>query len=244
MAYSFSGRVRYSEIGENGLLTLPGILNYFQDCSTFQSEEVGLGIDILKEWKRIWVLSAWQVVVDRYPYMGERIKTSTWAYGFRGFMGFRNFTMETEGGERLAYANTFWTYIDAENGLPVRLEAKDTDAYRGKDGKMESKLDMEYAPRKIVLPEDYEQQDSFAVQKHHLDTNHHVNNGQYIAWAQEYLPEGFRIRQMRADYRIQARLHDEVTPVVSRGENQVTVQLCARDGKPYSVVEFLGGRED
>ena len=78
MAYSFSGRVRYSEIGENGLLTLPGILNYFQDCSTFQSEEVGLGIDILKEWKRIWVLSAWQVVVDRYPYMGERIKTSTW----------------------------------------------------------------------------------------------------------------------------------------------------------------------
>ena len=97
MAYSFSGRVRYSEIGENGLLTLPGILNYFQDCSTFQSEEVGLGIDILKEWKRIWVLSAWQVVVDRYPYMGERIKTSTWAYGFRGFMGFRNFTMETEG---------------------------------------------------------------------------------------------------------------------------------------------------
>ena len=49
MAYSFSGRVRYSEIGENGLLTLPGILNYFQDCSTFQSEEVGLGIDILKD---------------------------------------------------------------------------------------------------------------------------------------------------------------------------------------------------
>ena len=189
MAYSFSGRVRYSEIGENGLLTLPGILNYFQDCSTFQSEEVGLGIDILKEWKRIWVLSAWQVVVDRYPYMGERIKTSTWAYGFRGFMGFRNFTMETEGGERLAYANTFWTYIDAENGLPVRLEAKDTDAYRGKDGKMESKLDMEYAPRKIVLPEDYEQQDSFAVQKHHLDTNHHVNNCQYVQMAMDYLPD-------------------------------------------------------
>ena len=76
---------------------------------------------ILKEWKRIWVLSAWQVVVDRYPYMGERIKTSTWAYGFRGFMGFRNFTMDTADGERLAYANTFWTYIHAENGFPVKL---------------------------------------------------------------------------------------------------------------------------
>ena len=219
MAYSFSGRVRYSEIGENGLLTLPGILNYFQDCSTFQSEEVGLGIDILKEWKRIWVLSAWQVVVDRYPYMGERIKTSTWAYGFRGFMGLRNFTMETEGGERLAYANTFWTYIDAENGLPVRLEAKDTDAYRGKDGKMESKLDMEYAPRKIVLPEDYEQQDSFAVQKHHLDTNHHVNNCQYVQMAMDYLPENFKIHQMRAEYKQQARLNDVICPARAVDEN-------------------------
>lgn len=90
MIYSFDGRVRYSETGENGLLTLPGILNYFQDCSTFQSEEVGLGLKVLKEWNRFWVLSAWQVIVERYPAMGEQIRTSTWAYGFRGFMGFRN----------------------------------------------------------------------------------------------------------------------------------------------------------
>ena len=56
MAYSFSGRVRYSEIGENGLLTLPGILNYFQDCSTFHSEAAGLGVKVLKEKNKFWVL--------------------------------------------------------------------------------------------------------------------------------------------------------------------------------------------
>ena len=238
MKYSFSGRVRYSEIGENGLLTLPGVLNYFQDCSTFQSEEVGLGISVLKDWKRFWVLSAWQVIVERYPAMGEEIRTSTWAYGFRGFMGFRNFTMETEGGERLAYANTFWTYIDAENGLPVRLEAKDTDAYRGKDGKMESKLDMEYAPRKIVLPEDYEQQDSFAVQKHHLDTNHHVNNCQYIRMAADFLPEDFAVHQLRVEYKRQAVLGNVMIPEVYMEANKATVVLNAEDQEPYAVVEF------
>ena len=52
MKYSFSGRVRYSEIGENGLLTLPGVLNYFQDCSTFQSEQLGYGMDVLKKEKK------------------------------------------------------------------------------------------------------------------------------------------------------------------------------------------------
>ena len=86
MKYSFSGRVRYSEIGENGLLTLPGVLNYFQDCSTFQSEEVGLGISVLKDWKRFWVLSAWQVIVaisgngrgNQNIYLGVWIP---WIYG-------------------------------------------------------------------------------------------------------------------------------------------------------------------
>ena len=120
MAYSFSGRVRYSEIGENGLLTLPGILNYFQDCSTFHSEAAGLGVKVLKEKNKFWVLSAWQVIINRYPYLGEEIVTSTWPYGFRGFMGFRNFTMDTAEGERLAYANTFWTFIDGKNGLPCK----------------------------------------------------------------------------------------------------------------------------
>ena len=238
MAYSFSGRVRYSEIGENGLLTLPGILNYFQDCSTFQSEEVGLGIEVLKEWKRFWVLSAWQVVVDRYPYMGEQIRTSTWAYGFRGFMGQRNFTMETEGGERLAYANTFWTYIDAENGLPIRLEPRDTEGYMGAGGKMEPKLDMEYAPRKIALPESYEEQDPFVVQKHHLDTNHHVNNCQYIRMAADYLPEDFPVHQLRVEYKRQAVLGNVMIPEVYMEANKATVVLNAEDQEPYAVVEF------
>lgn len=32
MSYSFESRVRFSEIGEKGCLTLPGVLDYFQDA--------------------------------------------------------------------------------------------------------------------------------------------------------------------------------------------------------------------
>ena len=234
MIYSFDGRVRYSETGENGLLTLPGILNYFQDCSTFQSEEVGLGLKVLKEWNRFWVLSAWQVIVERYPAMGEQIRTSTWAYGFRGFMGFRNFTMDTANGERLAYANTFWTYIHAENGFPVKLTERDTTAYG-----IEEKLDMDYAPRKILLPEETQPQESFTVQKHHLDTHHHVNNCQYIRMGADYLPEGFEIRQMRAEYKKQALLGDVFYPAVKLEMGKVTVALSTENGEPYAIVEFM-----
>ena len=41
MYYTIEGRLRYSEIDHLGTVTLPGIINYFQDCSTFQSEDIG-----------------------------------------------------------------------------------------------------------------------------------------------------------------------------------------------------------
>ena len=52
MKYSFTSRIRYSEIGEDGCLTLPGLINYFQDCSTFHSEAVGMNIARLSAMKR------------------------------------------------------------------------------------------------------------------------------------------------------------------------------------------------
>lgn len=171
MGYSFEGRIRYSEIGENGCLTLPGVLNYFQDCCTFHSESIGQGMEVLKKRERAWVLSAWQVVVNRYPRLGEDVRTTTWPYDFRGFMGMRNFTMETKTGERLAYANTLWTHVNTTTGMPQKLMEGDIGGYD-----TTPKLEMDYAPRKIALPADREKAEEFVVQKHHLDTNHHVNN--------------------------------------------------------------------
>lgn len=233
MAYSFDGRIRYSEIGENGSLTLPGILNYFQDCCTFQSESIGQGMEEVKKRQRVWVLSAWQVVVQRYPRMGERIVTSTWPYSFRGFLGLRNFTMDTEDGERLAWANTFWTYMDMQTGLPAKLTEQDTEGYE-----LNEKLEMIYAPRKISIPKELREEEAFCVQKHHLDTNHHVNNCQYVRMAEDFLPDGFEIRQMRVEYKQQARLHDMICPRVAAEEDKVTVLLNDEKDAPYAVVEF------
>ncbi len=49
--YAFDSRVRYSEIDHQGTMTLPALINYFQDCSTFQSEDIGVGLEVLREKK-------------------------------------------------------------------------------------------------------------------------------------------------------------------------------------------------
>lgn len=235
MGYSFESRIRYSEIGENGCLTLPGILNYFQDCSTFHSEAIGQGMNVVKDRKRLWVLSSWQVIVNRYPCLGEEVLITTAPYEFRGFMGMRNFTMETKDGERLAYANTFWTNINAATGMPEKLKKEDIEGYE-----LSEKLDMDYAPRKIALPGELTPEQPFVIQKHHLDTNHHVNNCQYVRMAADYLPDGFLVRQMRAEYRKQAVLNDIFYPSVNRAEGKITVVLSTETGQPYAAVEFTG----
>ena len=233
MSYSFESRVRFSEIGENGCLTLPGVLDYFQDCCTFESEMTGLGMEVLKAQKRDWVLSAGQVIVQRYQKLGEKIKVTTIPYGFRGFIGMRNFILETVDGEKLAWANSYWSFINTETGIPEKLTPADTDPYD-----LGEKIDMEYAPRKIALPEERETQEAFTVQKHHLDTNHHVNNCQYIRMAADYLPEDFRVCQLRVEYKRQAVLGNVVIPETAMTEDKGTVVLNAEDNEPYAVVEF------
>ena len=59
--YEFEGKVRYSEIDHRATMTLPALINYFQDCSTFQSEQLGYGMDVLKKEKKAWVLDCEKV---------------------------------------------------------------------------------------------------------------------------------------------------------------------------------------
>lgn len=237
--YKFSSRIRYSEVDSKGKLSLESLLDYFQDCSTFHSEDVGVGLGYLEERHLAWVLSAWQIVADRYPRLCERVKIGTAPYGFRGFFGYRNFLMETEEGEKLACANTLWTLMDMEKMCPSKLPEEMIEAY-----KIEDRLPMDYAPRKIALPaEGGIRKDPLEVGRRHLDTNNHVNNGQYIRMAKEnlsaeYARENLFLRQMRAEYKRQAYLGDKIYPVVYENGEVAAVSLNDGEGRPYCIAEF------
>ena len=233
--YTFNSRVRFSEVDHKETITLPGIINYFQDCSTFHSEDIGLGIDYLREKKKVWVLSSWQVIVDRYLGMGEEISISTWATGFKGLYGTRNFLMKDKEGRTAAYANSIWVFMDIGKGRPAKPEQHVIETYG-----TEPALDMEYASRKIALPESFTAGEAFPVRKYHIDTNEHVNNCQYVQMALEVLEEEMKVKQMRAEYRKSAVLHDMILPKTAKEEGRTVVELCDMEEKPYAVVELIG----
>ncbi len=231
--YSVESRIRYSEVDVDEKLPLDGIINYFQDCSTFHSEDVGVGLDYLISHHRAWVLSSWQIIIQRYPKFGEHITVGTWAYAFQGFIGSRNFIMTDEGGHQVACANSVWVYLNTENEKPAKLDEFERNAYA-----VEPKLDMEYAPRKIRLPKDYVTLRPITILEHHLDTNHHVNNGQYVKMALGLLPDHQDILQMRVEYRKPAKLGDVLQSRLYTEPGRQIIALCDDIGEPYSVIEF------
>lgn len=231
--YEFQSRVRYSECGEDCRLTLGSVVNYFQDAATFQGEELGIGIPYLKQQKLAWILASWQIYTDHMPRLGEIVTTRTWAYEFKAFYGLRNLVLEDEQGNAAAWANSVWVLMNMQEQRPVKVPQVLLDKYG-----VNEKLDMDYAPRRIGLTGGGEEMEPFPIHRGHLDSNHHVNNGQYIQMAQDYLPKGFRIYETRVEYREQAFLGDVIHPLVLREEDAITVSLEKEPGKAYAVVRF------
>lgn len=231
--YYFDSRVRFSETDRDQALTLEAVVDYFQDCSTFQSEDLGVGIHPLTERDLVWVLSYWQIVVDEYPHLGDPVRICTHPHEFRGFMGLRNFYMKDKEDRMLIRANSLWTLLNRRTMRPVRVPEDIQEAYV-----LEEKIEMDYAPRKIAVTGEGRQEAPLRVEKHHLDCNNHVNNGQYIRIAAAFLPDERPVRQLRAEYRMQARLGDMICPVCYENGDVTIITLCNEQGDPYTVIEF------
>lgn len=232
--YTVEGRIRYSETDEQKRLTIPGLINYFQDCSTFQSEDIGAGLAYMEELHMVWVLASWQVEIKRLPVLGERIVVGTVPYDFKAFLGYRNFILMTPEGETLCIANSLWSLLDTDTKRPVNTPTDMKAKYP-----LEKALEMDYAVRKIPLSEERQGFPPFEVGPEHLDANHHVNNGKFISMAAGYLSEGFQVSRLRAEYKKQAFLGDRIYPHVFCNEDSCVVSLESEDKKPFVIVEFV-----
>lgn len=230
--YTYERRVTYSEIALDGMADEAQLVRYFQDCSTMQSESLGMGIDFLEQHSHVWMLTAWQIIFSRRPGLGELIKTGTWAYGFDAMYGYRNFILKDQKDELLAVANSIWVLINTQTGRPEKLTGEYVDGYGS-----EEKYPMDYAPRRIRLPKEWEELEPFLVTRADLDTNCHVNNARYISMALEYIPENTHISQMRVEYKKAAVYKDYIYPKINKDEDKITVALCDNSGQVYVAVE-------
>lgn len=235
--YEMKTQVSYSQVGRNLKTDMSAIAHYFQDCTIFHSESIGKGLAEVEQSQTAWFLSSWQIEVIRYPEFKEEITVRTWPHAFKGLYGYRNFDIVDGQGSQVVKANSIWIFMDLKKMCPTRPAQEDLAGYD-----MEPALEMEYAPRKIqLLGEEYRVQSGedvpILVKKSFLDSNHHVNNGRYVAEAMDFLSEDRSITKMRVDYRKAAVLGDRMYPALYDDQNCRQVVFSDNDGNPFVIVE-------
>jgi medium-chain acyl-[acyl-carrier-protein] hydrolase len=175
--------IHYYEIDYKKRLHMTSLIDFLGDIATLQSENIGIGIDYLKEKNLAWVLYKWDIVVRRYPLFGDKITIKTNPHAYNKFYANRKFEVYDECGELIAYANSLWILVNTERKRPVRI-TKDLTAAYGMD-ENEDEVDT-FGEIEALKHIQYES--SFTVRYSDIDTNKHVNNAKYVGWAIESIP--------------------------------------------------------
>ncbi len=231
--YSFKSRVRYSELDKDGYLSLEAMMKYFQDCSSFHSEELGVGIDFLREKCLTWMLISWHVRIFRRPGLGEEITIGTWPHSFRNVRGGRNFVLIDAEGNTLAKADSEWVIYNTEQNRIMKVPKEVSEPYT-----LEEALDMGGAEKIICNDEALKECGRIVVSPFFLDTNGHVNNVQYLNVAKGYVNDTYN--ELRVEYKNQAFLHDEIC--VYTGDMNRKNQVILKNQKNELLVNIEFGK--
>ncbi len=230
--YQYTDRVSYSEVDSELNLTYYGLVNYMQDCSCFHSDDVGVGVHYLAPIKRGWFVTSYEIHINRLPRYLERITISTYPYQVRGMMARRLYTICSEVGEVLVYADSLWVLMDLEHLRPARLNDEIIAAYP--QDKNMPKFDFERS--KLQYKSEGNLVGKFKVTENHIDTNGHMNNSFYIDVTRRFLPSE-EFSTITVNYKKAAMLFDELDVYLVELESSYQVVL-KKDDEVYTIVEY------
>ena len=232
--YSLNYKVTTSTCDSDGKLKLYSALQMMQDCSEMWIDSEQGVKDYFEKENMAQLLASRQVEVIRRPSFKEELTVTTSVYGMKSMFGFRNtFIYDAEG---LPCYRT-WSmgaFVDKSTGKLKKVDDQTISTML-----LEPKLDMNYKDRLIILPkEGGTVLAPIAVQRADIDYNKHVNNANYIRMAMELLPEGFEVKGLRVEYRVPARLNDQLVPTVYQQDELFIVALNI--GNDVStIIEFI-----
>lgn len=234
MFYSMERIINYSDLSPDGVLSDSRAIDFLQDCSQFQLENDHAIHKYFTENHIIMYLVSRQVDYIRRPVWSEKVRVETMPYELKNLYGYRNTIIYGENGEPLIISYATGCFIDTDTRRPVKV----TDEFLNMFSLL-PKYDMEYTSRKIKIPDSVpEIYERFTVEKHCIDTNHHVNNARYVTMAEEYLSDGFVPDRIRVEYKNAAKYGDIIIPEVYEEDEKCTVVLKDLKDMVFSIVEF------
>ena len=232
--YTFDTRVSYSKIDRTGKVPMYEIMNYLQDCSTFQSEELHAGIDFLNNKNKAWVIIAYKIKFIKPLSLGQEITVGTAPVDFGKVFASRNYCIKEKDGEYLIKADAIWMMIDTQTRKAMRIQPEDYAVYTAEEG-----FDDVKAGRRIKLQGQGVAMPEFKVLRTYVDHIGHMNNANYLRIAEEYLPEGFQCSELEIVYSKEALQGQTVTPYMYNEEDGIGLVFENQQGELLTKMKFI-----
>ena len=206
MVFSRDYLVHYYEADAMRRLTLPSLVQYFEDIAILHSASRGMDLEFFKEHHCGWMLLKWNIEVERLPLFGEMVSVATEVHSMKSFLADRVFRMTSGNGDLLATARSNWLLVDTDRRRPMRIPAEQYGQFGLAPG---AEADFaaidEVPPLGTDLSGDEIMKSVVRTYNSDIDTNGHVNNVRYIDWSLDSLPGDFLLRYAPVGIRVQYR---------------------------------------
>lgn len=213
-------------------------MNYFQEASTNQGNQLGLGGDYLKANNLAWFLVKYVIQFNDYPRYQDEVTVTTRATGMDKFCATRRFTIEDASGAERVIADTQWLLINRDTEKMERIdEHPEMDAYQCfEKGQPIFK--------KIAKINQIDLEKSFSVRFLDIDFNKHVNHVKYLAWAIEVLPlevvKSKVLSEAKMVYKAQCFYGDQVRALAEQLEqNHYRIDIVNQDNTILCQLELI-----
>ena len=232
--FTLKYKVTTSTCDVNGRLRLYSALQMMQDCSELWMYESEPAVrKFFDDNNMAQLLASRQVEIIREPLFREELTVTTSVYDMKGMFGYRNTFIYDAEGKPCYKTWSMGAFIDKSTG---KLKRVDDDAVSTMN--IEPKLDMNYKDRRIILPKEGGIEAApVTVMRSDIDYNKHLNNTNYVRMAMELLPEDFKVKGLRVEYKTPAKLSEMLTPVIYNSGDTIIISLKS-GGAVCANIEF------
>ena len=185
LTYQMNMKIPFDMADMNGHIKLPDVILLSLQASGMQSIELGVSDKaILEEHNLVWIITEYDIEVDRLPRFAEEITIETEALSYNRLFCYRRFTIYDEGGQDLIHMMATFVLMDRDSRKVQAVEPEIVAPYQSE---FDKKLirGPKYESLNEPISKDYH------VRFYDLDMNGHVNNSKYLDWIFEVMGADF-----------------------------------------------------
>ena len=232
--------ITFSDIDENNQLSNKGILRIMQEIAGLHSSSLGYGLNDTPKTGFAWLLLNWKLRVFSRPKWEETLTVNTWSKSMNPLFAYRDIEIFDDKNNLVATGSSKWILFDINKQSLCKIPNEVKEVFPSVDKSVFKEKFVE----KLKEPENSNFIYEYTIQRRDIDTNHHVNNLNYLDYAYQALPEALyfntNFSNVEIMYKHEAKLGDTISVFYSNSEeNNHIITIKDKEGKKlHSIIKL------